>query len=114
MQQTIKDVNQALIDDGLVLGDKIGSANFFWSFPSKYYQDQLNLRDRTMQSKTRSLESIDTLKTQISESRVERNMKGREEMLQQLAALQEEEKKLDAEVTRPMSTYIHAYIQKIL
>jgi hypothetical protein len=63
-----------------------------------------------MQSKTRSLESIDTLKTQISESRVERNMKGREEMLQQLAALQEEEKKLDAEVTHPMSTYIHTYI----
>ena len=60
-----------------------------------------------MQSKTRSLESIDTLKTQISESRVERNMKGREEMLQQLAALQEEEKKLDAEVTHRAHIYIH-------
>uniref|UniRef100_A0A7S2XYC3 Meiotic nuclear division protein 1 homolog n=1 Tax=Fibrocapsa japonica TaxID=94617 RepID=A0A7S2XYC3_9STRA len=35
--QTIKDVNQSLIDDHLVDADKIGSANFFWSFPSKVY-----------------------------------------------------------------------------
>ena len=35
VQQTIKDVNQSLVDDGMVQADKIGSANFFWSFPSK-------------------------------------------------------------------------------
>uniref|UniRef100_A0A7S3XLC7 Meiotic nuclear division protein 1 homolog n=1 Tax=Heterosigma akashiwo TaxID=2829 RepID=A0A7S3XLC7_HETAK len=33
--QSIKEVNQALVDDNLVDTDKIGSANFFWSFPSK-------------------------------------------------------------------------------
>eukprot|EP01035_Chromulina_nebulosa_P056701 gene56701-77716_t len=98
VQQTIKDINQALIDDGLVLGDKIGSANFFWSFPSKYYQDQLNLKDRTTQTTLKTVDSIGTLKSQISECRTERNMIGREEMLQQLAGLQEEEKKLDAEL----------------
>jgi len=26
---------QSLVDDGLVQGDKIGSSNFFWSFPSQ-------------------------------------------------------------------------------
>lgn len=30
-----QEVNQSLVDDGLVDLDKIGSANFFWSFPSK-------------------------------------------------------------------------------
>ncbi len=30
-----QDVNQSLVDDGLVDMDKIGSSNFFWSFPSK-------------------------------------------------------------------------------
>lgn len=105
MQQTIKDINQALIDDGLVLGDKIGSANFFWSFPSKYYQDQLNLKDRTTQTTLKTVDSIGTLKSQISECRTERNMIGREEMLQQLAGLQEEEKKLDAEVTPCLLNY---------
>ena len=39
MQQTIKEINQGLIDDNMVNSDKIGSANFFWSFPSKYSED---------------------------------------------------------------------------
>lgn len=30
-----QEVNQSLVDDGLVDLDKIGAANFFWSFPSK-------------------------------------------------------------------------------
>lgn len=33
VQQTVKDVNQSLIDDSLVCCDKIGAANIFWSFP---------------------------------------------------------------------------------
>ena len=39
VQQTIKDVNQSLVDDSLVYSDKIGSANFFWSFPSKVSEE---------------------------------------------------------------------------
>ncbi|KAF0742387.1 hypothetical protein Ae201684_002661 [Aphanomyces euteiches] len=38
--QTIKDVNQALVDDNLVDTDKIGSGNYFWSFPSKVAQQR--------------------------------------------------------------------------
>jgi hypothetical protein len=38
--QTIKDVNQALVDDALVDSDKIGSGNYFWSFPSKLSQQR--------------------------------------------------------------------------
>jgi len=37
--QTVKDVNQSLVDDGMVLMDKIGAGNFFWSFPSKLFLD---------------------------------------------------------------------------
>lgn len=33
--QTVKDVLQTLVDDGIVDFDKIGSQNFFWAFPSK-------------------------------------------------------------------------------
>ncbi|CAI5737222.1 unnamed protein product [Hyaloperonospora brassicae] len=38
--QTVKDVNQALVDDTLVDCDKIGSGNYFWSFPSKLSQSK--------------------------------------------------------------------------
>ena len=34
VSQVIKDVNQSLVDDGLVNTDKIGSSNFYWSFPA--------------------------------------------------------------------------------
>jgi hypothetical protein len=33
--QTIKDVNQSLVDDNLVETDKIGAGAFFWALPSK-------------------------------------------------------------------------------
>jgi len=32
----VKEVLQSLVDDGLVSADKIGSSNFFWSFPSQH------------------------------------------------------------------------------
>jgi len=34
VSQTVKDVLQSLVDDNLVEFDKIGIANFYWSFPS--------------------------------------------------------------------------------
>lgn len=38
-------MNQALVDDGLVDMDKIGSSNFFWSFPSKVVVTRQNIVD---------------------------------------------------------------------
>ncbi|KAF8590949.1 meiotic nuclear division protein 1, partial [Ramaria rubella] len=35
VSQSVKEVLQSLIDDGLVQSDKVGSSNFFWSFPSQ-------------------------------------------------------------------------------
>ncbi|KAJ1898673.1 Meiotic nuclear division protein 1 [Kickxella alabastrina] len=35
VSQTVKDVVQALVDDNLCHCEKIGSANYYWSFPSE-------------------------------------------------------------------------------
>ena len=32
---SVKDVLQSLVDDALVDTDRIGTSNYFWSFPSK-------------------------------------------------------------------------------
>lgn len=40
VMNTIKDINQELVNDGQIETDKIGSACFFWSFPSKSSQDK--------------------------------------------------------------------------
>jgi Mnd1 HTH domain len=34
-RNTTQDVNQELVNDGLVDTDKIGASNFFWSFPTQ-------------------------------------------------------------------------------
>lgn len=58
---TVADVNQSLVDDGLVDKEKIGGSNYFWSFPGK--------RDRMMQIKhEQTLASIEVLKTKIIEA----------------------------------------------
>lgn len=36
--QTVKDVLQSLVDDRLVMAEKIGTSNYFWSFPSTAMQ----------------------------------------------------------------------------
>lgn len=45
-----QDVNQSLVDDGLVDMDKIGSSNFFWSFPSKVAVTKQNRVDSLKQN----------------------------------------------------------------
>ncbi|RLN14024.1 hypothetical protein BBJ28_00013638 [Nothophytophthora sp. Chile5] len=72
--QTVKDVNQALVDDALVDCDKIGSGNYFWSFPSKLSQSrrrklvELEQRQRATQEKldrvTRSINEQKELRTE--------------------------------------------------
>lgn len=38
MTQTIKDVLQSLVDDGMVELEKVGAKNFYWAFPSKAFR----------------------------------------------------------------------------
>ncbi|KAG0350009.1 hypothetical protein BGZ54_004082, partial [Gamsiella multidivaricata] len=40
VQQSVKDVLQSLVDDGLVTVEKIGTSNFYWSFPSAVQQSK--------------------------------------------------------------------------
>ncbi|CAM9366144.1 unnamed protein product [Hapterophycus canaliculatus] len=61
------DVNQSLVDDGLVDMDKIGSSNFFWSFPSKVAVTKQNRVDFLKQNIAQAEEKIEANKRKISE-----------------------------------------------
>jgi len=73
VQQTIKEYNQSLVDDGLVLSDKIGSANFFWSFPSKAFQDRSTKKDTLQNSNLLIKNSILEFEAKIEEAKAKRN-----------------------------------------
>jgi len=61
VSQSVKEVLQSAVDDGLVQADKIGSSNFFWSFPSE--------RGAMMSNRLRSAEDTrDSLKAQLQEA----------------------------------------------
>uniref|UniRef100_K3X901 Meiotic nuclear division protein 1 homolog n=1 Tax=Globisporangium ultimum (strain ATCC 200006 / CBS 805.95 / DAOM BR144) TaxID=431595 RepID=K3X901_GLOUD len=97
--QTIKDVNQALVDDALVDSDKIGSGNYFWSFPSKVSQSrkrklsELEQRKAATQEKLSKVQlAIETQKTMRTES------DDRVQKLQRLAELQKKVKVLKTNI----------------
>ncbi|KIK67428.1 hypothetical protein GYMLUDRAFT_69613 [Collybiopsis luxurians FD-317 M1] len=75
VSQSVKEVLQLLVDDGLVQGDKIGSSNFFWSFPSHQgavIQGRVNAAKETKASLSAQLseiqQSIDKEKSMRAES----------------------------------------------
>ena len=70
--QSIKDVLQSLVDDGMVETDKIGTSVYYWSFPSKVAnnrREHLNkLRGRSSELKKareKAESSLATAKVQV-------------------------------------------------
>ncbi|KTW27466.1 uncharacterized protein T551_02965 [Pneumocystis jirovecii RU7] len=65
--QSIKDILQSLVDDGIVKMDKIGTTNYFWSFPSEARQSR-QLRITTMEKQLETLQTeARTLQNQINQ-----------------------------------------------
>lgn len=95
MQQTIKEVNQSLIDDHQVQTDKIGSGNFFWAFPAKAYQDQLAMKEAWNEAQANSLQNIEKIKAEIASERVHRSGSERKAKMTQLQQLLQEEKMIN-------------------
>eukprot|EP00752_Nemacystus_decipiens_P007993 g7141.t1 len=82
---TVKEVNQSLVDDGLVDLDKIGAANFFWSFPSKVAVAKQNTVDLLKQDIAKAEETTAAHKRKICELEEGRaNTEGRREKLGRL------------------------------
>jgi hypothetical protein len=88
VQQSVKDVNQSLVDDNLVCMDKIGSSNFFWSFPLKVYVEKKNTLANTEAAAANAQQGLEQAKKAVEEARAVRCAPGREAKIAELAALQ--------------------------
>ncbi|KAJ1423919.1 meiotic nuclear division protein 1 [Ochromonadaceae sp. CCMP2298] len=98
VQQTVKDMNQSLVDDFLVFSDKIGSANFFWSFPSKAYQDQLVRKDTLQAAAATVQQSVESLASQVEQARACRQGAGRAQRLRALEGIRAESRACDVQL----------------
>ena len=100
-QNSIQDVHNSLIDDGLVEKEKISGSNYHWSFPGK--------KDRQAQVKhEQTLKAIEAMKLKLAESQAQLAdaKRGREDdsendrpaKLARLAELKAQKEKLLAEL----------------
>lgn len=87
VSMTVKDLIQSLVDDNLIDKDKIGSGNYFWSFPSKTITARQNRIDLFKSQVTANKKTLEDMK-----ERKRKNMIGREQTddrVKKLARLEE-------------------------
>ena len=101
--QTVKEVVEELCADGLVSQDKIGTSNYFWSFPSQgliVRRKKIETLEASLEGKKRRREELEEEQSKLEVDRNAEQDDGfdREGKLKRLAALREEESAVDAEL----------------
>ncbi|KAI9164474.1 Meiotic nuclear division protein 1 [Blastocladiella emersonii ATCC 22665] len=72
IMQAVKDVLQNLVDDGLVMCEKIGSSNYYWSFPATAAKAKAKMLD-DLRAQSQALEAHDAqLDAALTEARASR------------------------------------------
>ncbi|KAF9922707.1 Meiotic nuclear division protein 1 [Linnemannia zychae] len=102
VQQAVKDVLQSLVDDGLVTVEKIGTSNFYWSFPSAAQQAK-NAQLQKLEAELAQIEAVNAeLERKIQEAAGSRQDSAqRQEMLGQLREAEE----LDTQYQKELKQY---------
>ncbi|KAA1471657.1 meiotic nuclear division protein 1 [Dentipellis sp. KUC8613] len=72
VSQSVKEVLQSLVDDGLVQTDKVGSSNFFWSFPSQRGAIMQNRVDAARETQKLNQQQLAELRASIEAERASR------------------------------------------
>ncbi|XP_046389925.1 meiotic nuclear division protein 1 homolog [Ischnura elegans] len=102
ISQSVKDVIQSLVDDGLVDTDKIGTSVYYWSYPSKTRKTKERILE---QKKTQLVDCKKKLKMTLEA--VEKAKMGREESEQRNHVLHElsEKKVVLGELSKEKQQY---------
>ena len=88
--QSVKEVLQSLVDDRLVNAEKIGTSNYFWSFPSTAMQSRQNTRNALQEELSRVQEARVKSEIQLSEAAAQReDSSERDDLLEKYNHLEE-------------------------
>ncbi|KAH8119323.1 meiotic nuclear division protein 1 [Phellopilus nigrolimitatus] len=101
VSQTVKEVLQGLVDDGLVQADKIGASNFFWSFPSErgaLMNSRLNTAKETRSNLETQLKEIQA--TIVAEKEARPDSAQRASALAELSAIKSRLTELEKELSQ--------------
>ena len=98
---TVKDIAAELQADGLIMCEKIGSSNYYWSFPSQALlvrRQKTEVLEEEVNKLKRRRDELQDVQQALEDERVEGDDNERTTKLQKLATLREEEGAVDAEV----------------
>lgn len=91
VSQSVKEVLQSLVDDRLVNAEKIGTSNYFWSFPSMAMQSRQNTRQALKDELKRLREMREKCEAQLEEAAAMREeSKDRDALLERYTCLERE------------------------
>ncbi|KAF9159037.1 Meiotic nuclear division protein 1, partial [Mortierella sp. AD011] len=99
VQQSVKDVLQSLVDDGLVTVEKIGTSNYYWSFPSAVQQSKKG----KLQALRDEYQRLEKANAEL-EARIKKASSGREdseqrqELMAKLLEAEAEDRRLQQEL----------------
>ncbi|XP_072477392.1 meiotic nuclear division protein 1 homolog isoform X1 [Notamacropus eugenii] len=98
---SVKEVLQSLVDDGMVDSERIGTSNYFWSFPSK----ALHARKRKLETLSTQFSEGNQKKENLQQS-IKRAKTGREDteerasLSKELASLRQQKEQLKTELEK--------------
>ncbi|CAO3619924.1 unnamed protein product [Cunninghamella echinulata] len=97
--QSVKDVVQSLIDDNLIVTDKIGISNYYWSFPSEAIQTKKNMVEKLQKQISQGQLTVSQLINDINKESIGRDPSDkRKDVLNQLKEAIDMQKKLSTEL----------------
>ncbi|KAF9344611.1 Meiotic nuclear division protein 1 [Mortierella sp. AD094] len=101
IQQSVKDVLQSLVDDGLVTVEKIGTSNYYWSFPSAVQQSKKG-KLQALRDEYQNLEKANTeLEASIKKASSGReDSDQRQELMEKLLEAEAEDRRLQQELKK--------------
>lgn len=82
----MKEHNQALVDDNLVMTDKIGSSVFFWAFPSQALHEMRMRLQNASDAAARRAGDVAQLQQKIEDMRTDRKAPDRAEKVSEVSS----------------------------
>jgi len=98
---SVKDVVQSLVDDEMVDCERIGTSNYFWSYPSKALHKKRTKLDHTQSAIDEAKQRISTYEARLDEAKEGKDdTDNRQEVLSRLSSLEQTNVQLKSELER--------------
>ncbi|XP_011646948.1 meiotic nuclear division protein 1 homolog [Pogonomyrmex barbatus] len=99
--QTVKDVLQALVDDGLVRSEKIGTSTYFWKFPG----ENITATERRIADTSKKLVEaefkLEKLKEEVQkEKKLKNDTEEKRKFLKEIEQLKKEEQEIKNHIAK--------------